>query len=246
MKKNLIIFAILVFSCTAPAYALVDTVVKTIGGNITAAYDKAYQEFMKVQVVQQTQTMMKNYNESKVFYERMRAIQEHKGGIVGYVKDDIDRNIKQQNQEAYWKINQDFVNVSGYDSFVGETVRSTDRQIQNKLDYSKEIHDLDLRRDKNIQKEIVDPASNKNLKPEEREKLNMKINLTTMEIMNSMNKTLQQMLIQMNEQQAREWQRERGYDIEQAKLKAWIEKVQKQSGKKKSADPYKALEETPR
>lgn len=246
MKKIFIIAAVLFFGCVRPTYALIDTAVKTISGNITAAYDKAYQEFMKVQVVQQTQTMLKNYNESKVFYERMKAIQEHKGGIVGYVKDDIDRTIKQQNQETYWKIDRDFVNVNGYDSFVGQTVRSTDRQIQSKLDYSKEIHELDLRRDKNIQKEIVDQAVKKDLKPEEREKLNMKINLTSMEIMNSMNKTVQQILIQMNEQQAREWQQERAWDIEQAKMKAWIEKVQKETGRRKSADPYRALEEQPK
>lgn len=245
MKKIILLSASLFFILTAESHAFIDTAIKTVTGNITAVYDKAYQEFMKVQVIEQTRTMLANYNESKDFYARMKEISDHKGGIVGYVKDDIKNNIDEQNKEVYWKVNRDFVNADGDDSFIGTAIKNTDKRVKSNLDYSEEIHNLNLKRDKNIKTEILEKAADPNLKTADRELLNMKINLTQMEIMNEMNKTMQQVLLRENERVAQEWAAGRQVDIEKEKMKKFLEMARKQK-LKNSVDPYKVLGETPK
>ena len=95
--KKLGLCLLFMVALSTPGHAQIEMGLKAITGNITAAYDKAYQQAMLLQVVQQTQMMFQNYNESKMYYDRMKAISDHKGGIVGYVKDDISNNIKELN-----------------------------------------------------------------------------------------------------------------------------------------------------
>lgn len=242
--KKLLFGLVLMGVAVAPAAAFVDTAVKTISGNITAVYDKAYQEFMKVQVIEQTRAMVANYNESKIFYDRMKEISENKGGILGYVRDDIKKGIDAQNNELYWKLNRDFVHADGEDSFVGKSIRATDKNIQSSLDYSEEIHKINLVRDRNMKSDITE-ASRTGLKPEEREKLQLKIAVTQMEILNDLNKTMQQILMRENERAAKEWAATRSISIEDAKMKSWIEQIQKQGKGRKEVNPYRVLEETP-
>ena len=245
MKRILPVFLTFFFGLAAPSHAFVDTLIKTVSGNVTAVYDKAYQEFMKVQVIEQTQTMLKNYNESKIFYERMKEITNAKGGIAGYAKDNIKNTIDRQNDDVYWQINRDFIKADGSDSFVGQAVKSTDKRIQSRLDYSQEIHNLNLSRDKVIKNEIVDKAGDKNLKQEDREKIALHATITQLEVMNEMNKTIQQLLIIENERSAKDWANERQASIEIEKMKDVLNKMSKDR-KAPVTDPYKILQELPK
>jgi len=245
MKRILPVFLTFLFGLASPGHAFVDTLIKTVSGNVTAAYDKAYQEFMKVQVVEQTQTMLKNYNESKAFYERMKEITNSKGGIAGYAKDNIKNTIDRQNEDMYWQINRDFIKADGSDSFVGQAVRSTDKRIQSRLDYSQEIHNLNLGRDKVIKNEIVEKAGDRNLKQEDREKIAFHATVTQLEVMNEMNKTIQQLLIIENERAAKDWANERQASIEMEKMKDILNKMSKDR-KVPVTDPYKTLQELPK
>jgi hypothetical protein len=244
MKKILLVFFTFFFGLAVPSHAFVDTLIKTVSGNVTAAYDAAYQAFMKVQVVEQTQTMLKNYNESKVFYDRMKEITNAKGGIAGYAKDNIKNTIDRQNDDVYWRINRDFIKANGSDSFVGQAVRNTDKGIQSRLDYSQEIHNLNLSRDKVIKTEIVEKAGDKNLKQEDREKIALLAAITQLEVTNEMNKTIQQLLIIENERSAKDWANERQASIEIAKMKDVLSKMSKDR-KAAVTDPYKILQELP-
>ena len=245
MKKTLLVFLTFFFGLAVPSHAFVDTIIKTISGNVTAVYDTAYQAFMKVQVVEQTQTLLKNYNESKVFYDRMKEITNAKGGIAGYAKDNIKNTIDQQNADVYWQINRDFIKADGNDSFVGQAIQNTDKSIKSRLDYSQEIHNLNLSRDKVIKNEIVEKAGDKNLKQEDREKIAFHATITQLEVTNEMNKTIQQLLIIENERSAKDWSNERQASIELEKMKDVLNKMSN-NRKAPVTDPYKILQELPK
>ena len=99
MKKYVFIgLFLLIFADTS--FAFIDTVISGTLSSINAAYEKAYKEFMKVEVIKQTTNMVKNYNESKNFYARMDNISKHKGGVGGYVRDELKNGIDNANKRT--------------------------------------------------------------------------------------------------------------------------------------------------
>jgi len=243
--KKLLLSALLVCLWCAPAFAFIDTIVGAAANTITATYDRAYQEFMKLQVIEQTRTLVQNYNESKQFYDRMKEISDYKGGVGAYIADNMKSAIDKNNNNLYWQINYDFMRTDPDDTaYVRKWVADTDKKIENKVDYSKEIHDINLKRDTDIKSNILAKAGNPNLKTEERDKIAFQASLTQLEIMNEMNKNMQQMLILENQRSAEDWARERKASIEIEKMKEVLGKLSKGPARA-THDPYKILEETP-
>ena len=88
--------------------------------------------------------------------------------------------------------------------------------------------------------------SDKNLKQEDRDKLRLKIDITQLEVLVGIDKTMQQLLIVENERKADEWKEKRRISIEQNKQKAFLERIRKGKLKQKKTNPYKVLEELPK
>lgn len=244
--KKLLVFCCLFFACAVPGHAFIDTVLGGAAKSITATYDKAYQEFMKLQAIQQTKTLLQNYNESKRFYDRMKEISDYKGGVGAYIADNMKSAIDKNNNNLYWQMNYDFMRTDPDDTaYVRKWVADTDKKIENKVDYSKEIHDINLKRDATIKDKILAKAGNTELKPEERDKIAFQASLTQLEIMNEMNKNMQQLLILENQRSASEWAQERKASIEIEKMKDVFNKMSK-GAKAPARDPYKILEDLPK
>jgi hypothetical protein len=230
-----------------PSHAFLETALGGVTKSITAAYDKAYQEFMKLQAIEQTRTLVQNYNESKRFYDRMKEISDYKGGIGAYVSDNIKSSIDKNNADKYWQMEYDFMRADPEDTaYVKKWISDVDKKVDNKFDYSKEIHAINLKRDKSIKDDIIAKAKDKSLKQEDRDRIAFQAAITQLEVTNEMNKNLQQLLILENERQAKEWAVERKASIEQEKLKDVIEKMYKTTKKTRPTDPYKVIEELPR
>jgi len=244
--KKLLLSAFLICVCYVPAFAFIDTIVGGAAKTITATYDKAYQEFMKLQAIQQTRTLVQNYNESKQFYDWMKEISDYKGGVGAYIVDNMKSAIDKNNNNLYWQLNYDFMRTDPDDTaYVRKWVADTDKKIENKVDYSKEIHDINLKRDSNIKSNILAKAGNPDLKPEERDRIAFQASLTQLEIMNEMNKNMQQLLILENQRSAAEWAQERKASIEIEKMKDVFNKMSKRPANR-TQDPYKILEELPK
>jgi hypothetical protein len=96
-----------------------------------------------------------------------------------------------------------------------------------------------------IKNEIVEKAGDKNLKQEDREKIAFQATITQLEVMNEMNKTIQQLLILENERAAKDWANERQASIEIEKMKDVLNKMSKDR-KAPMTDPYKILQELPK
>jgi len=245
--KRILLTVGLFFLLTAPSHAFLDTALGGAAKSITAAYDKAYQEFMKAQAIQQTRTLIQNYNESKRFYDRMKEISDYKGGIGAYVTDNIKSSIDKNNADKYWQLEYDFMRADPEDTaYVKKWISDVDKKVDNKFDYSKEIHAINLKRDKSIKDDIIGKAKDKNLKQEDRDKIAFQASITQLEVTNEMNKNLQQLLILETERNAKEWAAERKASIETEKMKDVIEKMYKTTKKTRNTDPYKTLEELPR
>jgi hypothetical protein len=241
MKKLILSFIILmVFS--VKSYAFFGAITSTIG----AAYDRAYKEFMKVEMIKQSTTLLQNYRQSKVYYDRMKEINDSKGGIGGHLKRGVGDRIDRQNDDLYWQLDYDFNYANPSDTaYVKNWMKKIDKKVESKLDYSKQIRELNLKRDKQIKTEILDKAG-KNLKQEERDVVRLKIDVTQLEIMNEMNKNIQQLLLAETQKKADEWKERRKISIEQEKMKAVLKRIGQKKLKNKNTDPYKVLGDTPR
>ena len=245
MKRIICLVFIIIFGFSATTYAFLDSIVGGVSKTINAAYDRAYKEFMKAQMVKQTMTLMQNYRQSKIYYDRMKEINNAKGGIGGYLKKGITNRIDRQNEDLFWKLDYDFHYSNPEDTaYVKKWMQKMDEKIKAKLDYSKEIRELNLKRDKQIKQEILSKAS-ENLKKEDREKVQLKVAVTQLEILNEMNKNIQQLMRMRAEQAAREWAEVRKMSIEQEKMKRAIERM-KRKPRKKQTDPYKVLGDIPK
>ena len=240
--KKLVIFLVLIFGFTASSHAFWGAITSTVG----AAYDRAYKEFMKVEAVKQSTTLLQNYRQSKVYYDRMKEMNNAKGGIGAHLKRGVGDRIDRQNQDLYWQMDYDFNYADPKNTaYVKNWMKKIDRKVESKLDYSKQIRELNLKRDKQIKTEILDKAG-KNLKQEERDVVQLKIAVTQLEITNEMNKNIQQLLINDNEKNAEEWTEKRKTFIEQEKLDEFLKKVREEKRKTKKTNPYKVLGGTPR
>lgn len=115
--------------------------------------DKVHQRFMQTKQVQQLKMIVDNYNEGKKHYDYMKKIKEHKGGVVGYYKEKTVDRFKNFDEELLDGIKKDMNTnptkeerkIVGENWFLDTRYKKFNEAAGKKLDFTKEINDLDKR-----------------------------------------------------------------------------------------------------
>ena len=243
MRKYIFLVFFLCFLVTNSFALGIDTALSAISGDINAAYQKAHDEFVEVEMVKQTLQMIQNYNASVDFYNKVQAIQEHKGGVGGYVHDSLKNSIDTANKKTYWELQQDM--QPNNDTGVTKFLNNTDKEIYNSLDYSKEIHDIGVKRDADI-KSVSDEAASNDLDQKKYDKLVLRIDVLTLDVLSDMNKSIQQLLISDTRRQKRERDNELSNKADQDRYVDALNNMYDQEKNQNKKNPYTILKEVPK
>lgn len=246
MRKIFVGLLFLVF-ISQSSYAFIGGITNTI----KAGYDKAYQTFMKIKVVEQIRVARQNYLQAKRYHEDIKRKSHHKGGIVGYYVDEVKRDIDRANKDIYWRFQYDMNSDPDETAYIRKWAEAGDKYIETKTDYSKEIHAIGKKRDKRLKK-IADDLKKKNPSKKDINILNNEMRLMELELLADIARNSRKQLKEDTDQARVEWEMIKREEIKKRKVTEkqkkemvdWIRQQKQQRRRKK--DPYKILREIPK
>ena len=247
MKKKLIPFIVMYVClsfCVTNSFAFLGLVSNGVMGTVNAAYRKAYDAFMKAEMVKQTMIMMQNYRESKKYYAEIKRMRENKGGIGGYIYNDLKANFANSNKDIYWQFQYEVNRDPEDTAYVKKWMKKMDKFVKNKLDYSEEIYKIGVKRDKKITK--LAEKSTVNLDEKKYDTIQLEAQILQLEFLSDINKNIQQLLRYRSEQQVREWELIRAQKIAAEKEAKTIKEMYENQQQQIKKDPYQIIQEMPK
>lgn len=213
---------------------------------INAAYNRAYQAFMKIHIVEQIRIAKQNYDQSKKYYDDVKRMSEHKGGIGGYYKEKIKRDIDNANQDIYWRFESYMDSDPDDTAYIKKWVKKVDTYITNKTDYSKEIYDIGKKKDDDL-KEMSNLAAKDKLTATELNIYNKKKDLLLLRYLSGIDKGIQWLIKEQADKEARDWESQRkNYIADQKTLKSLADAYKEAQKKGSKKDAYQILKEEPK
>lgn len=216
----------------------------------------AYQAFMKVKIIKQIQVLTKNYNDSKDFYNYMKRISGHSGGIAGYMRDEITESMRRSNEDIYWQFRSDIQTapddkryirnyIQGADKAASDRIIGAGKSIENQIHYLETVHERGKKRDKDIE-EFNDKASEDNLDEKKRKELDIIHKTLSLETLSSIDRNIRQLLKMNIEQERENYQSREDEIVERMKFYESIDNMIRQyRTARPKKDAYKVLKETP-
>lgn len=247
MKKKLFLLLITVFFVTQDSYAFlgIDAALGAISRTTKAAYDQVHQKIIQANWIIQLKTIKQNYEQSKRYYDEMRRLREHRGGIPGYFNERVNSDLSQINQEEYWKMQNWLGSDPEETAYVRKWAEKTDEIIKRKLDFSDKLHEIGKKRDNELEK-VADMASKKKLSQEELNEYNKRTDILQLEYLASIDKGIQKLLRGNAEEIAKEWEWIKKQKIAAEKERERIEAIYKERQQSRERkDPIMVLEEIP-
>ena len=160
MIKKFLGALVIVSFVSLNCFAFIDAIINGITRGAKDTADAAYQGFMQIKIVEQIKVLKQNYDESKRFYDDMDKINKSPGGIPGYMSDKIAKRTEDIGNDMWYRVDKDFINTYGNDSYVRKWIASTEQTIETSLNFSQYIFDKSKKRDEDITKVVKDLKSN--------------------------------------------------------------------------------------
>ncbi|MFH1414915.1 MAG: hypothetical protein ABIH89_02370 [Elusimicrobiota bacterium] len=251
MKRIFLTGSMIVFSCSY-SFAFLGAIQDTAHN----AKVVAYQAFMKAKIVKQIQILTKNYKDSRDFYDYMKRISGHSGGIPGYMKDEITESMRRSDEDIYWQFRNDIQTapddkryiynyIKGADKAASDRIREAGKSIENKIHYLETVHKRGKKRDEDIE-DFSDKASKDKLDENKRKELDIIHKALSLETLSSIDRNIRQLLKMNVEQEQERYQSREDEIVERMKFYESIDNMISQyRTQKPKKDAYKVLKETP-
>lgn len=244
MIRTVINFILVLFVLfhAVPAYALFTEAYNTLN----KAGDRVHQKFVEAKWVENIRKLNQNLQESKAYYDYMKSVSSHRGGISGYVKDRVTKDLERVNNKLYWDIESHMKSDPEETAYVRKWMTDLDKKISTKLGFSKEIHDNGANRDEDL-KGITKQATKQNPTVEEVNQMNRRAMVMQLELLSDINKQLTQLYLAQMESERAQALNMRRSDIAEQRSKEYFSKMMTEAGKKTpKKDPLRVLGEVPR
>jgi len=220
-----------------------DAIVDAINNNANAAREAAHEKFVEAQWVKQIKMLHDNYVDSQKFYNRMKVVTDHRGGVAGYFSDEMKNRGAALVDDEYWELQSWWNRDPKEATTIQSLINSGDAAIKKELDHSEKIRVMFQKREEEREKianEAVGP-----LKPEKMDEMNLKIGLMTLEVLSSIDAHLQHTTNANLRTNMSTWQQEKKQlqeiIVAQMKLKSQAKKDEKTHTQK----VYEVLKKTP-
>lgn len=241
--KKYFLIVIIMVSHTAFSYAVI---IDAFKNTIDAAEEHAHRIFVQAKWIENIRILNQNFQQSKAYYDYMRSISSHKGGITGYVKDRVTQDLERANNKIYWEITNSAKLSPKDKAYEKKWMYEQEKKINAKLDYSKEVHDIGVRRDGDV-KAVAAQAAKPNPTAEEVNRLNRTAMVLQLEMLSDINKQLSQLYLAQIQSDNTQFQNVRDNDIAEQRSKDYFSKMMTEAGKKTpKKDPLRVLGEVPR
>ena len=239
MKKYVWLLVFLI-GMTANSYAFVDTFISTIYNNAKAAEETAFREWQKLEMVRQTKLLYDNYRDSVKFYNRMKVITDHKGGVGGYFSDEMKNRYDTLKDDTYYDFKGWLESDPDDPSAVRKFIDSTDKSIEKKLDYTEKIRDWGNKRDRQVIT-LADESKGKHT-PEQNDSMLLKIGLLQLEILSSIDRNMRMSYSETVITAANSWKQEKK---QLQKYIALQKELARRQNAKERKDVYDVLRQLP-
>ncbi|MDD5688533.1 MAG: hypothetical protein PHE88_11960 [Elusimicrobia bacterium] len=241
MKRYFVVLLLMFMVCSTNAFAVFG-----FTEDINHAYDAIYQAFVKNEMVVQTKIMLQNYNQSKQYYEDVKSMSEHKGGIGGYYAEQIKNDIDRANANTYSRL-QNYMNSDPDDTaYVRKWVTGANTYLTNKTDYSKEIDAIGKKRDEDLKK-LTEKSKKTKMTDEDQNIYNKERDLLLLRYLSGIDKGIKSLLEERTEQKQQDAARQlewlRNEENSAKNIKANNAQLYNQRPKK---DVYQILKEVPK
>jgi len=188
-----IILILLLFLVTMPAYSFVDSLINGISNSINASAEEAHRRFVELKWVENIRILNQNYTASKDFYERMEKITQHRGGVGGYIEERLGRNLERIGDESVWKLKAHMESDPDDTAYVRKWIAETDKSIEKRFDYSKQIRELGKKKTEETNK-LKEEVAKPSLSSQEYDSAMLKAAMLQIEMLTLVNKNLELLL----------------------------------------------------
>jgi len=239
MKKYLCLL-VLVLGMFSHSYAALDpitAILDSINNGAKAAEDKAFHEWQKLEMVQQTKILYDNYQSGKKYYDEMKAVTEQRRGIGEYASDEMKTRYMNLKDDSYfdaveWLNTPSSTDTTKVDKFISQV----DRQITDDIGYYDEIREWEAGRNKKVA-EIAESAKD-NITPGQLDTVMLKIAVLQLEYLAAMDRNQNRIYGDNVREQITNWSQDKAELEEFARFQAEMKKKKVEKAKK---DVYEVL-----
>lgn len=242
MKKCVCCLCLIV-GLSGYSHAFVDAIVGSINDNANAVRQAAHEKFVELKWIQQIKTLRDNYVDSQKFYNRMKVITDHRGGVGGYFSDEMKARAERLQDDAYWDIRYWWESDPSDTTEIQKLIDDTDAGIKKQLDHSEKIREWGKKREKS-RVALADEARG-TLSPQQMDSLLLKIGLLQLEVLSSIDVNLQQSADNNLRSEAVSWQQEKKQLKDYLKYQRQLREQVKKDDRSHEQKVYEMLRKTP-
>jgi hypothetical protein len=201
IKNKKFIFTLVLIVCLqVNSFAFIGAVISSVNNNASAVRDAAYQAFMKIKIVEQIRILNQNYIEAKNHLNFVKECSKHKGGIAGYVADEVEKHAKgliKETESNFLGYMHSSKEKTGY---INKALTTLDSHIIEKLDYSEKIREIGNKKAKRL--ENLAKSAQGTMSNDEKDKFNRESTLLQLEYLSLLSSQLAELFnLQLEEEE---------------------------------------------